>query len=77
MNTIILFWDQMNSSFDNEIFKRNIAEIEEANRSNSSYSEFYLDDYKLLVNSSQRVETGDRFFVFCYGRTKNSLKMEE
>ena len=67
MNTIILFWDQMNSSFDNEIFKGNIAEIEEANRSNSSYSELYFNDYKLFVNSSQRVEAGDRFFIFCYG----------
>ena len=73
MNTIILFWDQMNSSFDNEIFKGNIAEIEEANRSNSSYSELYFNDYKLFVNSSQRVEAGDRFFVFCYGGKQSGI----
>lgn len=34
MNTIILFCNQADSSFNNKIFKMNIEEIEEANESN-------------------------------------------
>lgn len=74
MNTILLYWNQSNINEVRDIFHTSIREIDEVNSNhNNYYSELWYDDYKLFIDSSQKVEAGDRFFIYCYGGANNGI----